>query len=175
MTMELIETKTLGAGAASITFTSIPQDGTDLLIFTSLRSTANAVSDTGFLRFNGSSSGYTYRSLFGSGSSALSFTGGADDAAQLQYVSGANSTANTFTNAQFVIPNYASTLAKSFSADYSRANNSTDQTTIIMAHLWNNTSPITSFTISTAAQFVVGSIISLYKITKGSDGIVTTS
>jgi hypothetical protein len=175
MTMTLIQTQTLGTAAASISFTSIPQDGTHLLIFTSLRSTANAISDTGFLRFNGSSSGYTYRSVFGSGSSALSFTGGADDAAQLQYVNGATSTANTFNNAQFFIPNYASTLVKSFSADYVRQNNTSDQTSIMMSHLWNNTAPITSFVLSTAAQFVVGSTVSLYKITKGSDGIVTTS
>jgi hypothetical protein len=175
MTMQLIQTQTLGTAAASISFTSIPQDGTDLLILTSLRSTANAISDTGFLRFNGSSTGYTYRSLFGAGSSVFSFTGGSDDAAQLQYVNGATSTANTFNNAQFVIPNYASTVAKSFSGDYVRPNNSSDQTSIIMAHLWNNTAAISSFIVSTAATFVAGSTISLYKITKGSDGIVTTS
>jgi hypothetical protein len=175
MTMTLIQTQTLGTASASIEFTSIPQDGTDLLIWTSLRSTASALSDTGFLRFNGSSTGYSYRSLFSSNTSVFAFSGGSDDAAPLQYVNGANSTTNTFNNAQFVIPNYASTVAKIFSSDYSRPNNTSDQTSIIMSHLWNNTAPITSFIVSTAAQFVSGSTISLYKITKGSDGIVTTS
>ena len=46
-----------------------------------------------------------------------------------------------------------------------------------MAGLFSNTSPITSITLTSQSgeNLVVGSTVSLYKITKGSDGIVTVS
>jgi hypothetical protein len=43
--------------------------------------------------------------------------------------------------------------------------------------LWSSTAAITSLAFSdiSAANYLAGSTISLYKITKGTDGIVTTS
>jgi len=65
MTMQLIETKTLLSAAASIEFTSIPQDGTDLLLLVSTR--ADGAGDA-FIRPNGSTSGLSARRLRGNGS-----------------------------------------------------------------------------------------------------------
>jgi hypothetical protein len=63
------------------------------------------------------------------------------------------------------------------SVDAVNENNATSAQQEIRAWLWSETSAITSLTISAigANQMVAGTTISLYKITKGSDGIVTTS
>jgi len=172
MTMTLIETKTLGAAAASIEFTSIPQDGTDLFVLLSLR-TATDTSATGIqFRFNSSTTGYSFRRLFGSGSSVTSDTGAA-----LLWINGSTSTANTFSNVSVYIPNYAGSTNKSYSNDGVSENNATQAFQGLVAGLWADTSAITSISIAEQAggNLVIGTTASLYKITKGSDGIVTTS
>ena len=75
------------------------------------------------------------------------------------------------------IPNYTGSTNKSISVDSVTENNATNNLMNIQAGLWSNTAAITSilFTSDTAGGFLAGSTISLYKITKGSDGIVTTS
>jgi hypothetical protein len=171
MTMTLIETKTLGTAAASIEFTSIPQDGTDLLFLFSLRSTADV--DFVVLAMNASTANFTQRYLAGTGSNAFGLT---QTNALTAITNPSTTTANTFSNASFYIPNYAGSTNKSFSLDVIFENNATLGRQQIHAGLWSDTAAITSvsFTVG-SSTFVTGSTISLYKITKGSDGIVTTS
>jgi hypothetical protein len=170
--MELIESKTLTASASSIEFINIPQDGTDLVFLFNLRlDTAN-----GGLRIkvNGSTANLSTRFLYGNGSSP--FTG--TDTTYIGTVNNSNQTANTFGNGGLYIPNYANTSsAKSFSADIIDENNATTAIQWITAGLFNSTTAISSleFFGDAAGNFVAGSIISLYKVTKGTDGIVTTS
>jgi hypothetical protein len=169
--MKLIETKTLGTAAASIVFTSIPQTFTDLIVLVSARrSTTGAIA---VISFN-SGGTYTKRNLLGNGSSAFSATGSGDEVAATP--SGA--TANTFGNSSIYIPNYSGLTIKSYSVDSVNETSGTSADAIIAAGLWSETSAITSITITPKASdgnFVAGSIVSLYGITKGSDGIVTTS
>ena len=176
MTMTLIETKTLGAAAASIEFTSIPQDATDLVLYYSLRSNRAAFLDVLFIRFNGTSSGYTRRQLRGTGSAAASDTG---DTAQFNVygLNGDTSTSNTFSNGAMYVPNYTSSANKSVSIDDVMETNATEAWQGITAGLWSNTNAIdsVSFTMLFGTAFLAGSTVSLYGITKGSDGIVTTS
>ena len=172
MTMQLIETKTLGAAAASIEFTSIPQDGTDLYAVISTRSTISGVGDVIYVRPNGSSANLLGRRLQGNGSAASSGT-----SSDVDFVINASSaTSNTFGNASLYIPNYAGSTNKSMSSDSVNENNATESYQRIHAGVWSDTAAITSlgFTIL-SGNLVAGSTISLYKITKGSDGIVTTS
>ena len=172
MTMSLIETKTLASAAASIEFSSIPQDGTDLLIQLSLRGDQN--SDSGFtnIGFNSSTSNFATRFLQGSGSSAQSGTG----VRGIAYLSNAYFTSNTFDSTMVYIPNYTGSTNKSFSADSVVENNATLGWQFMVAGLWSQTAAITSIQITpNTGNFISGSTISLYKITKGSDGIVTTS
>ena len=172
--MKLIESKTLATAAAAIEFTSIPQTFTDLFIVCSLRS-----SDTGSfvninLGFNSNTASFTARWLYGLGSDG---TGSASF--QGRYageVNTANDTANTFSNSSIYIPNYTGSTNKSFSTDSVRETNASANAMAISAGLWSNTAAITSFQLdASAGNFVVGSMVSLYGITKGSDGIVTTS
>jgi hypothetical protein len=173
--MKLIESKTLGTSAASMEFTSIPQDGTDLLLLVSARTNATDGSDGAAVRVNpnGSTSSKTERLLRGSGSASTSST---DTFFNLR-ANPSNFTANTFGNSSVYIPNYTGSSFKTMSADAVNENNDTLAQQENRAWLWSETSAITSLTISAigANQMVAGTTISLYKITKGSDGIVTTS
>jgi hypothetical protein len=167
--MKLIESKTLGTAQSTIVFTSIPQDGTDLVALLSLRNSEGT--NTATIAFNTGGT-YSNRWLNGTGSSVNSGD------AQIDYV--ANSglfTASTFGNSSIYIPNYTGSTAKSFSSDGVSENNATAANQLIIAGLWSGTDAITSITFTSGGggNFAIGSTISLYKITKGSDGIVTTS
>jgi hypothetical protein len=175
MTMTLIETKTLGTAAASIEFTSIPQDGTDLVIATSLRHTGNGFDNvaSAVIRFNGSSTNFNFRSLFGTGNGGVASGNAA--AGFIGFEPTATATSNTFGNTQIYVPNYTGSTNKSFSVDNVAENNGLTYMSIL-ALLWSNTSAITSLSInSDATSFAIGSSVSLYKITKGSSGGVVVS
>jgi hypothetical protein len=178
MTMTLIETKTLGTGTAAIEFVSIPQDGTDLVVLAALRS-SNSLDGQNYgfatLSINGSTANQTRRNLIGLGSGTPESYGGTSFGL---LTNGNTSTANTFTNSSVYFPNYAGSSNKSISFDSVMENNGTLAFQEIMAGLWSQTAAITSLTFTASgsgATLVAGSTISLYKITKGSDGIVTTS
>lgn len=167
--MKLIETKTLGAAAASIEFTSIPQVYTDLVITVSSRSSVALSSGT--LSFNGSTANFTRRSLRGNGASASSTTTAADF-----FSSESGFTANTFGNNVIYISNYTGSNNKLYSTDGANENNATTANTLIVAGLWSQTAAITSVgLIQDSGNFVAGSTFSIYGITKGSDGITTAS
>jgi hypothetical protein len=171
--MKLIETKTLGTAQASIEFTSIPQDGTDLVVVWATRHTVSGTTKTRIL-FNGSTANFSYRVLQGDGSGAAT---GANTINLGGITNGSSTTANTFSNNQMYIPNYTGNTNKSFSVDAVSENNAVSSFQDFWAGLWSNTAAITSITIAgeSGDTLVAGSIVSLYKITKGSDGIVTTS
>jgi hypothetical protein len=175
--MKLIESKTLATATASIEFTSIPQTFTDLVMVISARSSrATEIRDEVQIQFNGdTSSNYSTRTLRGSGSAAISNTGGTTALTRLD-VPASGATSNTFGNQSVYIPNYTSAVAKSASTDSVMENNATESYQYIIAGLWNNTAAITSILLKPeVGQFTTGSMVSLYGILKGSDGIVTTS
>jgi hypothetical protein len=174
--VKLIETKTLAVAAASIEFTSIPQTFTDLVLLYNFRDTRTnstfRVQST-FLSFNTLTTNFSARTLLGTGSGAGSsnttarFAGWHPDAA---------STSNTFGNGILYIPNYSGSTNKSYSADAVTENNETTAYLAIIAGLWSNTAAITGITMTTdGTTYAIGSTVSLYGITSGSDGIVTVS
>ena len=136
----LIERITVGAaGASSVTFNNIPQTGyTDLLIKTSIRANNSSGSQGWYdsqITFNGISSGYTIKALYGNGSSAASFSDTViyDDLAS-------SATPNyTFSNSEIYIPNYTSSNAKSISIDSVTENNATSSKAGLYAGLWSYT------------------------------------
>jgi hypothetical protein len=170
--MELIQTTTLGADAVSIEFTSIPQTFTDLVIMASLRSSNDEFAS---LRFNASTTNFTNRQVNGNGSSASSLS---RTDTFVGYVPGPSQTANTFASYNIYVPNYSGSTHKSFSIDFVTENNATQAFQGIVAGLWSDTAAITSiqlFILASNGDYKTGSTVSLYGITKGSDGIVTTS
>jgi hypothetical protein len=176
--MKLIESKTLGTAAAAIEFTSIPSDGTDLVVLAALRS-SNALDGQNYgfatLSINGSTANQTRRNLVGLGSGSPESYSGTSFGL---LTNGNTTTANTFSNSIVYFANYSGSTNKSISFDTVMENNGTLAFQEIMAGLWSQTTAISSLTFTASgsgATLVAGSTISLYKITKGSDGIVTTS
>lgn len=161
-TFELISSTTLGSSAASHTFSSIPATFNDLLVVVSTRTDSATIYGGIYAKFNGSSSGYTARDLQGNGSAASSYS---DTAILMTSGVGASATANTFSNAQLYIPNYASSNYKSTSTDSVGENNATTAFINLDAALWSNTAAITSITLSTTSgNMVANSTFSLYGV-----------
>ena len=178
--MELIETVTVGSGGqASITFSSIAADWTDLYIVVSGKSTYTASPrDAIKLQFNGVTSGYSYVYLEGTGSDA----DGAKLSSQSQIlITHALSTnfsglGNLFGSANIYISDYRSSNNKSVSSDQTAIRNSTDSHSAIQASLSTVTSPITSIYLSPEnGDFTQYSTASLYGIASGSDGTTTVT
>ena len=173
--MRLIESKTLTGTQAAIEFASIPSTFTDLVALMSLRTDQAGAESNLTVQFNSSTSGFTQRYLAGGGGAGV-FNGSASTGELTVAVVGNGATANTFSNSQFYIPNYAGSTNKSYSLDGVAENNNSTAWQLIQAGLWSNTAAITNLKFLTVAgSFVAGSTISLYGILKGSDGIVTTS
>ena len=143
-TYTLISSVTVGSGgAANIEFTSIPATYTDLVLKLSLRASISSV-DGARITFNNSTSGYSYRLLYGNGSGAFSYNGSSQSYMGLDYSNGTSTLANTFSNGELYIPNYAGSNYKSVSADNVTEDNATAGYIIPTVFLWDNTSAITS-------------------------------
>jgi hypothetical protein len=174
--MKLIETKTLGTAAGSIEFTSIPQTPyTDLVFLASTRSSTTGTDvEPCLVTFNSNITGYTARTARGAGSQVKT---SATLTTRLVFNSPrAGTSANTFGNVSVYIPNYAGGANKTYSSDSVTEDNQANAEATFIAGVWSNTAAITAVSFTpTNNNFVAGSTISLYGITKGSDGIVTTS
>ena len=161
-TFELIASSTVGSGgASSIDFTSIPSTFTDLCLKVSSRADAGSIW-TLFAFNGGSSSDLAMRSILGyEGTTVLSQS----------YSSGQvtnnpnNFTANTFSNAEIYIPNYAGSTNKSVSSDSVMENNATTANQALAANLWSNTAAINRITLTcNTGNFVQHSTAYLYGI-----------
>lgn len=139
-----ISTVTVGAGGTSaIEFTSIPQTFTDLKVVFSLRSDRADTFDYIKQTFNGSSTGYSGRTLRGDGASVVS-TNWSTSWNEPPMVNGNTSTASVFGNGEMYVPNYTSSNNKSVSFDMLNENNATTAYTGLSAGLWSNSAAITS-------------------------------
>ena len=159
-----IATQTLGSAAASVTFSSIPQGYTDLVVV------CNSKNNTGsnyylIAEFN-SDTGANYSStrLQGDGSAAAStrYTSASDAKIGYTYTT-------DFTLGIFQIQNYSNSTT--YKTCLSRSNNASE---IVMAIVstWRNTNAITSINLrmEASAQIVAGSTFSIYGIAAGAVG-----
>ena len=149
-----ISTVTVGSGGASaISFTEIPQIYTDLKILISARgSRSNSGSQTVSLRFNSDSgANYSYRRLYGDGSTLASDSGTGDAYGTAGYVAKAYDTANTFGNCEIYIPNYIGSSQKSYSSEGVEENNATLSYSSLVAGLWTGTAPINTILLYASA------------------------
>lgn len=162
-----ISTVTVGSGgAASISFTGIPQTYTDLVVKVSARNSAN--NDGMGISFNGSSTNYSYRDLYGSGSAAGSTNNTTGPATGYGLIDQSPATASTFANGEIYISNYTSSNNKSVSIDGVTENNATATYAYLSAILWSNTAPITSITLTALSSGTIQqySTATLYGIRK---------
>jgi hypothetical protein len=160
----LLERIELNASTASVTFSNIPQSGyTDLKVVVSNRMD-NGGANIMQMRFNGITTGYSYRNLEGNGSSPASSNGSGSGWAGLSEPP--SYTANTFSSNEIYIPNYTSGNPKSWSTDSTTENNATQSYIELIAGLWTYTGnpAINSITLIDAGggNWVANSTFSLY-------------
>jgi hypothetical protein len=167
-TFTLIQTYTLGSAAASIDFTSISATYTDLCLKVSTRDNSASTLNNMYLTFNNTTTGYSNRTIIGQGTGTpVSYA--ASGLAQIEYTYSvsATSTASTFANTEYYIPNAFGSTYKSISIDNVTENNATTAWATMTAGLWSNTAAITSIKLTSAsASFVQYSSASLYGILK---------
>lgn len=156
-----IATVTVGSGgAANIEFTSIPSTYTDLLMVYSGRS--EDIYYYGQMYFNGSTSSYSRRALFGDGSSTQT---AAYSNEYTLLVTPNSYTSSTFSNVMVYIPNYRSSNNKAFVVDGVLENNATSSYNYFYAGLWSNTAAITSIKMDPeGGNFAQYSTATLYGI-----------
>ena len=168
MAYELIETIEVGSGGTSlIEFTSIPQDGTDLLCIASVRGGSDNLATLFQLNLNGdtTSANYSNRLLYGNGSSVVSNT---DYPRPNFFINSENFvtvTANTFANGAFYIANYSEASPTTVSVDAVGENNGSVAPQNLQASIYNLSNAITSITLNSSRSGIVEfSSVSLYKI-----------
>jgi hypothetical protein len=160
-----ISTVTVGSGSTtSIDFNNIPQIYTDLLIKMSVQGTRVNNFDDLLIRFNGLTSGYSNRYLYGGNGSANSAT------AYGNFVGSptASNLTNIFFSGEVYIPNYTGSNTKSYSVDSVNERNATEAYGYFVGG--NNTMTGTinsiSFVFATGPGFSQYSSFTLYGIRK---------
>jgi hypothetical protein len=161
----LLQRITTTTSVASVTFSGIPQTGyTDLKIVMSGRTTGT--DSPVKIEFNGVTTGYSWRRIYGDGTAASSQAASAD--AYSLHVDTSSKTANTFSSSDIYIPNYTSGNQKSFSIETALESNSGSAGAgelFLMAGLSTSISAITSIALTHLnANLVAGSSFSLYGI-----------
>jgi hypothetical protein len=160
-TFTKIASVTVGSGgASSIDFTSIPSTYTDLCLKVSSRV---STTDTPIsVRFNNSTSNFSWRRLYSDGSNTSS-TALSDT--YWFYTNTSAQTSNTFGSGEIYIPNYAGSTLKSVSSESLTENNATFAEAFIVAALWSNTAAINQITlVPLTGNFVQYSTATLYGI-----------
>jgi hypothetical protein len=117
--------------------------------------------------FNGSTTGYSERLLYGDGSTAASATH-STTSMRFNYANSNAATASTFGSNEFYVPNYAGSTNKSVSFDSVTENNATSAIQALTAGLWSNPAAITSIKMETnsGTNFSQHSTAVLYGISK---------
>jgi hypothetical protein len=153
-TMKLISAVTVGSGGTTdITFSSIPNTYTDLVLQLSMRNSRGAsLVQEGLITFNGSTTGYSERIARGDGSTTIS-TSGSGANFYLNGFPAGGVTSSVFGSASLYIPNYAGSSNKSISAEFVTENNATNAYLYMNSMLWSNTSAITSINIAAGSTY----------------------
>lgn len=165
MSYTLIERKELSSSASSILFENIPQFYTDLVVQISARSNRSLMADGIKVYFNGSTTGFTGRRVYGDGLGGF----GTDTLyIGMPFMTATNATSNTFGNATLYIPNYSGNINKSFYINGAAETNANATYLGFGVGLWSNTAPINSVSISPEENtpLVAGSTFSLYGINR---------
>lgn len=166
ITYDSIFTQTLNAPTSSITFSSIPQTFTDLVVVYSVQ---DNTSGTGFsnVQFHLNSdtgANYSWTGLYGNGTSATSHRSANATAGWGGYMS---SISGVFSPGIMHIQDYSNTTT--FKSAIVRSNFgalSPNTTTVVelTVSTWRNTAAITTLKLNGAISFATGSTFTLYGI-----------
>lgn len=161
-----IASQTLGSSAASVTFSSIPNTYTDLVVrFAARFDNAGITTRISFNGVTGTSYGWRYMNGTGSATNSTSD----QNTTGILTVGGGNQssqTTNTFSSGEYYIPSYGSSIQHPVSAMAANENNATLAWIGATAGLFTSASAISSITIipGSGGNFVAGSTFYLYGI-----------
>jgi len=163
-TYNLISSSVLGSAVASVTFSSIPNTYTDLILRCSARRVDSGVSDL-VVTANSFVGGFNNTNLQGNGSSVIT-NGSILTSGFLvwQAVPGSSETSNTFGNIEMHISNYLRSSKKSVYSFGVGENAATTSSISTVGSLWSQTTAISSLVITTGNNFAIGSSFYLYGI-----------
>jgi hypothetical protein len=165
---EVITKETIGTAVASVTFSSIPQMYTDLVLVCAARTSRAATSDNLIVRFNSDSTAiYSSTNLFGDANGIGTARSSNDTSCFWSYIPSASQSAGRFGVAHMNIMNYANTNTQK--TTISSSGNYAAQLELT-ANQYRSTSAISAITIlsGTASNIAVGSTFTLYGIKAGS-------
>jgi hypothetical protein len=155
-TYTLINSYTVpSGGVATVSFSSIPSNYTDLSIRVSSRaSNTNVVFNNVLMSFNGSSSTFSGKRMFSDG--VNNPVGSYNALSGLAGLGNSNSTtANTFSNHEIYISNYASNLNKSYTVTSGNETNAAQAYAELIGNQWSTTTPINSITFSIESSHTI--------------------
>ena len=160
-TYQSIATNTLSSAAASVTFSSIPQNYTDLVLVCNVGSTSALQAI--IMRANGdTSSNYSYLTIRGNGSTVITEKQSSQTQTRIS-VAVDTSTSPGDQNIITNIMNYSNTTT--FKTFIGRANNAGTNGTEANVSMWRSTSAINQLDVGlTGSTFVAGSTFNLYGI-----------
>jgi hypothetical protein len=157
-----IASQTVGTATPSVTFSSLPQNYTDLIVVSNYGISANLYGLR--IRFNDDTgSNYSDTVLYGDGSSDASFR----DTSATSIITSAVGVSNNVLNYNFIcnVQNYSNNATNK--TVLVRAN-ATNRETVACVGLWRNTNPITSVTIFVGSgDILAGTTFTIYGVSAG--------
>lgn len=162
-----IQSIEVASPVTSVTFSSIPQGYTDLIVKISARAEIGSANELS-IKINGTTGGYSKVDINGTGSAVDSTSVSGNSWLSIRRsIGGSSNTANTFSNIEIYMPNYTSSNYKSSSTDSVTENNATTSYATLTAGLSTVTSAITSLIFGLEASggsFVANSTFTLYGV-----------
>jgi len=158
---ELIEAKILGTAASAITFSSISQTYTDLVLIANSSTTTVGSSEINKMTFNSdTATNYSTTTLAGDGSSAASFRG-----TSVAYIRAGRNSQN---GDSYFVPNKIQIMNYTNTTTYKTAFAQGPEASAYIENdvgLWRSTSAITSVTLTAGSNnYKVGCTFTLYGI-----------
>lgn len=173
--LTFISQQTLGAAAASVTFSSIPQTYEDLIVVISGRGDTAATEAIVYANINGDSGANYYTQRLYSHTGTSPFNSVADTKLMLCNIPAATAPANRAGQVEIFFDNYAKTTFNKTAVSTGHqaiANTAGNIVGMLCSGQWANTNAITqlAFTLS-AGNFVAGTTITLYaRVKNGNSG-----
>ncbi len=171
-----IATATADGTSTVLSFSSIVNTYTDLILKVNVRSgrSSGPVQDSMLMRFNSvSTASYVYEAMFSDGGAAQGDKSTSASSIFCGYVPSSNASANTYSNGEIYITDYASsTHLKCVKFNVSAPHDSTQSYITVGAGRFESNSAIASIDLLTGSgqNWVSGSYATLYGVTKATVG-----
>lgn len=164
-----IASQVLSGSASTVTFSSIPQTYTDIVVRGIMRGTGTGTNSAWscYIQFDSGTTFYTQTQALASGTALSTTTSSAIDSFFTQFFPGSTGTTNLFGTVEFYIPSYTKTSARQIATTHaSESVTGGGANNFIGAGRYTGTSAISSITLfnDSGNSFAAGSAFYLYGI-----------